>query len=941
MLYIKYKILHISLCRTLCNDGLDYVSKQLRTASIVNSKRSVGAVGVTFQTNFLRYSISSEGKNVEFTDISTGRNYVAEGYCGKLVDHEMKEHLPVAVAFRAPHLEVTYSNGIAAVIAVAEHAEYLTFQLVSVTSDTFYSISVVDVEVGIDYDNEPSFVASCMSMTLGTRMEEYPGQNKKLYAEAFPHIGLTKTLRSDHPAKAAIIGAPEPLLRQMMKNVIEEIPDGELPKSKTGGPYGCEIGLGKCTYTILGSPVTMDNIDEVITAMKKFGIKQANLHQGAMYRQGDFQVSEKAYPGGKEQFKAVIKRFHDEGMIVGLHTYTFFLAHAASLSVYTTPIPHPDLDTLHEFTLADDLDETSIEVIVNEALHDMDTSTGFHSQNTLILWVDDELVRFTGISDTAPYSFTGCERGAFGTKAAVHRKGARVGHLKSYFGGYLAPKKHSALFYEIARNTAEFYNECEFDAFYLDAIDGVFILDGNEFAWYHAMAFINEMYNHLKRPTVFDCCYGPQYPGSWFARTRFGALDNPYRAYNEFNDVHVEYDAKTAERMYLIPELGWWSLFPSGKEDMIGWQKQVMTIEELEYMCVKHLAMDACQCYQGSMMRYKELPILERFASVIRQYDEVRESGYFQFDKQTVRRLRAPRTEFKLVKEEEAYKLREMKTTKYRAESFEEGRNTFHAVNPYGAQKPFIRIEALWTAEPYDSPAAQPLLGLDEAEPLELNRTYTFNEPLDTGGKRGIGVWICGDGRGETINVRLRSELWVGTAMADHFIKVDFTGWRYFSFYESQNGEMEHRDWPRTELEYKVYEDVKTFYASYTNTVDYAQIHFIDILTSGKGEYDVRMRPIVALPHKEQVLVNPSVTINGQSVTFLTELKSGTYLECSEEGECAVYDVKGNVIATPAIAGEIPTAHPGGNELTISSSETSPYVKRAAVTLRLLGECAV
>lgn len=896
---------------------------------------------VTFQTKFLRYSITPDGKNLEFTDISAGRNYAAGGYCGKLIDRERKEHFPASISYRAPYLEVAYGNGITAVVAVAEHEEFLTFQLVSVSSDHFYSISIVDVEVDIDYDNDSSFVASCMSMTLGTRMEEYPGQNRKLYAEAFPHIGLTKTERSDHPAKAAIIGAPEPLLRQIMKNVIEEIPDGELPKSKTGGPYGCEIELGKCTYTILGSPVTPDNIDEVIAAMKKFGIKQASLHQGAMYRQGDFQVNDKAYPGGLEPFKAVIRRFHEEGMIVGLHTYTFFLAKAESLSVYTTPVPHPDLDTLRDFTLAVGLDESSTEVVVNEALHDVDLSTGFHSQNTLILRIDDELIRFTGVSDTAPYTFTGCERGAYGTKAAVHHAGARAGHLKSYFGGYLAPKKHSGLFYEIARNTAEFYNECEFDAFYLDAIDGVFILDGNEFAWYHAMAFINEMYKYLKRPVVFDCCYGPQYPGSWFARTRFGALDHPYRAYNEFNDVHVEYDAKTADRMYLIPQLGWRSLYPSGKVDMIGWQQQAMTIEELEYMCVKHLAMDACQCYQGSIMRYKELPILERYAAVIRQYDALRDNHYFRFDKQTKQLLCAAKSEFKLVNEDDAYRLRRMKTTRYRAESFEEGRNAFIAVNPYGAQKPFIRIEALWTAEPYDSPDSCLLLDLDETVPLELNRTFTFDEPLDTEGRRGIGVWICGDGRGETINIRLRSDLWIGAAMADHFVKVDFTGWRYFSFYESQNGEMEHGDWPRTELEYRIYEDVKTFYASYTNSVNYDKIHYIDILTSGKDAYDLRMKPILALPHREQTLVNPTVTINGRSVAFKTELKSGTYLECSAEGECAVYDLKGNVIDTPAIAGEIPVVHPGDNELIISSGGASAHIRRAAVTLRLIGDVVV
>jgi hypothetical protein len=893
---------------------------------------------IRFQTQYMRYTITSDGRNKEFADLSTGRNYIVSGYCGKLTDLDKKDHYPVSAVFRAPYLEIAYENGVTAVIQVDEHEDYLTFELVSVTNDAFYSISIVNIEVAIDYGRDPSFIASCLSMTLGTRMEEYPGQNRKLYAEAFPHIGLTDTLRSRHPAKAAVVGAPEPKLRQIMKKVIDAIPDGELPKSKTGGPYASEIELARCTYTILGNPVTMGNVEEVITAMKKFGIKQVNLHQGAMYRQGDFQVNETYYPGGIEEFKAVIRRFHQEGMIVGLHPYTFFLAKAESRSIYTTPVPHRDLDTLHEFTLASDLDETSTEVAVNEALSDVSLETGFFSQNTLILWIDDELIRFTGISNTAPYTFTGCERGAFGTKAAIHRRGARVRHLKSYFGGYLVPKKHSELFYEIARNTARFYNECEFDAFYLDAIDGVFVLDGNDFAWYHAMAFITEIYQHLERPPIFDCCYGPQYPGTWFARTRFGALDHPNRAYNSFNDVHVDYDVRTAERMYLVPQLGWRSLYPGGKADQIGWQTQVMKMEELEYMLVKQLALDACQCYQSSIMRYKELPILERFSELIRKYGNVREEKHFQLDQETARQLRAPGAEFKLAETGGSFQLHAVKTFRFRAESFEDGRNTFQAENPFSAQKPFIRIEALWTADAYDSPEAQVLLDLDENVPLELNKTWTFQEPADTGGKRGIGVWIRGDGRGETVNIRLRSDLWVGHAIADHFMKVDFTGWRYYSFYESQNGEMDVADWPRTELEYTVYEDVKRFYASYTNAVDYGKIHYLDILTSGKGEYDLRMRPIVALPHREQVLVNPSVVINGKKVTFLTELRSGMYLECSPEGDCRVYDVQGNLVDAPAVSGDIPTVEAGRCQLTIGSSESSSLVKRAALTLQLKGE---
>jgi len=41
------------------------------------------------------------------------------------------------------------------------------------------------------------------------------------------------------------------------------------------------------------------------------------------------------------------------------------------------------------------------------------------------------------------------------------------------------------------------------------------------------------MYKHLEREPVFDCCYNPQYTGSWYVRSRYGAVDESLNGHRQ------------------------------------------------------------------------------------------------------------------------------------------------------------------------------------------------------------------------------------------------------------------------------------------------------------------------------------------------------------------------------------------------------------------------
>lgn len=884
---------------------------------------------ITFETKFLKYAIDEKGNNLEFTEKATGRNVLKQGFnpCSKIVKSEddRTEIYPEAVDYVKPYLSILYTDGHKAKIKVDEGEEYLTFELIETSDENFWSLAVVNVVTDIDYNKDSSFVSTLMGVTLKTRMMEYPGRNSLLLAEGYTHIGMC-------PIKAVVIGAPEKSLNTIMRRVVDSIPDGTMPKAAYSGPYASECHDADRTYTLRTEPITMDNVDEYIEKLKKFGISQVNFHQSEMFCQGEFTVNTKYYPNGISDLKKVIAYLHSKDIQCMLHTYTFFVQNIADNkgNKYIAPKPHRDLGVCARFTLGDDMGTDDTFVPTVESTENVSLYFGYCVAPSALLWIDDEIVRFSNVNGKG---FCEIERGMFGTTISSHKKGAEVKQLNSYFN-YIAPEKNSELFFEIAKNNADFYNECDFDGYYLDAIDGVFVLDGNEFTWYHSVLFINEVFKYLKKPPIFNCCYGPQYPGQWYARTRMGAFDGPMRGYRDFTDQHVKFNEKFAERMYLIGELGWWPLYP-GDDERLNWSYKVMRDEDVDYICSKTLATDVCQCWV-MYEDYQKLPIIASYSEKIQLYAKLQREKYF--DKRIKDIVRRPYSEHELVEVDGKYFFRPTFTDFNKIQSFDDGRNTFKVNNRFDKQKPKIRIEVMYTADNYDTPDGKVICDLDENTAPPINQSIDLGH-ASTDDKRGIGVWVKGDGSGVVVNFRLRSPMYVNEhGNSDHFVRLDFTGWRYFSFYEFENCEMKQEDFPAEILDYKVFTDVDKFYASYSSPSDYNDLEILNIMTNG-AKCDIRVKPIKALPHHCITLTNPTLTVNGRAITFKASLNSTDVLEYDPEtGDAVVIDRFGNLLSKPEIIGEAPILEKGENTVTLSDSSECAYQKRAAVTLRTHGD---
>ncbi|MBE6930165.1 MAG: hypothetical protein E7463_07800 [Ruminococcaceae bacterium] len=868
---------------------------------------------ITFQTRHLRYEIGPDGSNRAFTDLRTGRNRVLPGPCAAIVRDDHTEIPAVAAVCRDHLLIVTFADGTTADILAAEQNDYLTFTLKAVSREDFLAIAFVNITLDEQTDDFPGCL---VGMTLSTRMQEHPGDNTILRAEAYPHIGLFSTRQSQNPAKAAVIGSPYQALRGIQRAVLDEVPDGELPKSRRGGPYSdLAAEDARRTYTLFTESVTMDNVEEVIAAMHRFGVSQINLHHYGHYVQGDFRCEEKPFPGGVADFKKVVDRFHEEGMLVGLQPYTFFLS---PRSTYVSPVPHPDLDTIRDFTLSESIDASQTTLTVRESTEGVSAEEGYVLVNSPYLWIDDELIRFSAAADG---TFTIVQRGAYDTVPTPHAAGSRVRQLKEYFNIPLA-KVNSELFYEIARNTARFYNESGADMFYLDALDGSFVLDGEDYVWYHALDFIREMFAHLDRDPIFDCCYNPQYTGSWFVRSRYGAIDTPLNAHNRCQDAHVRYNETTAVRMGITPELGWINLYPMGADPEKAWQNEPMYASDLEYLCSKAYATDACLTFLENFYGLGNLPCSETYARILQSYDRFRKN---HMPNSAVKAWLSGDDNAAVLKPDGLYQAR------HPYGFLERPDDGFRADNPFDPQTPAVRIEALCAASDYDHPDAVTLCELAEDAPV-TSQSFRFSTPVDARGNRGLGVWCKGDGSGAIVCISLRNLAANKRKAGQHFIRVDFTGWRYFAFYEPQNSSLPAADWPVTDIEYKTYQDLQIFYGHYRVNLDYSAIDGVDITVQGSGNVYLRSPRLV--PHVKPAWHNPTLHIGDSAITFRTSLQANTVLHFDGKTS-TVTDRNGTVLETPAFSGTL-TCPAGNSRVTLThDGDDSP---RARVTLSLTGE---
>ncbi len=787
----------------------------------------------------------------------------------------------------------------------------LTFELVKVEGGEFYALQFARVPLSIDI-TESDFAATAMSRKLNTTTLDLPGRSRILGGHCFQGLGIDG-------AGVILLGMPEKQLRKAMKSVVDSYPPGEMPVSKAGGPYALDNPKNQGAYIITSEPLTVENVDSWCEHLAKFGVNQVDFHHGRPFRQGDFHFNEKAYPNGIADFRKTSDALRKRGMIAGLHTYAEFLDPNCR---FVSPVPHKDLDVMGRFSLAADLSADDKTVPVDESTAGVSEITGFFVRNSKVVRIGDELILFGKPNKEAPFGFSECTRGAYGTKISEHKKGEPVEHLTQFFHLFV-PRPDSELFLEIARETARAYNEGGFEMIYLDALDGTWsIVEDKEHTWYYDALFVNEILKHTKTPPLLE--YSTMNPSLWYARSRMGAWDSPHRGYERFIDLHAASNVANAERAYLPGQFGWLALCPTNGDNLKNYQYNIFFPEDVEYLGTKALA-------YGNGFSYLDIqkgdlkPAAFRNGAVLKNYDTLRRSGYFS----------SPIRE-RLKEKEKHFLLRQSKAddwffleANYGKAVLGDDRNTFEYVNPFAAQKPMIRIENRYLTSDYDADGAVELIPLDETEPGRALTSREFLEPLDLSKHLGLGLWVFGDGGRQQINVRLDSPPHLIPGHTDHLIDVDFEGWRYFSLVEADNGIGPAIAWPVP---------CGDSYDEFRQNVHYKSVSTARLMVVGEPK-NLRFRTVKALAVRDETAVDPTIEIDGRSLTFRGKIKNGHYLEYDPEtGRASVWDSFGNLMSEPEVSGEVPLLSNGTSKIRFSGKNESGAPSRVRITIRTQGE---
>ena len=904
---------------------------------------------VIIESAYFKYEIASNGINLHFIDKSSGIDYLrtTTATACAFATKDGKDYPVTSVTQNGNQLTLQFQSiGFSVGIVINKTKDYISME-VSEFSGNAVALAFMNVPLNLQgLPNDP-FAVCVLAMNLNTYVPQLPALQTFLSAKCFQRFGMKGS-------KITLIAVSQTNILSVIRQVMEQSTD--IPYSPAGGAWAQESKEGYGSYLMNFGTLTEQTVDDWVEKCKSLGFNQIDNHGGSnFFKFGSFELNAKTWPNGWDQFKRINDRLHNKGISSIIHTYSFFIDKNSS---YVTPVPSADLAYFSSFTLSRSIGSTDTLIMINESTEAIPTNTEPYSLNSHTVRIGDELIEFKGMTKSFPYQLLGCKRAAHGTTASNHNKDKKGYYLKEMFGMFV-PGPETKLFTDIAHNTAEIVSKNNFDGLYLDAIDASPILGGPENAWYYGTKFVLEIAKHLNPKVGMEMStMGNIW---WHYRSRWEAWDYPVRGYKCFIDIH----AKAINGGLLLPlQLGWWM-----NHTWAPPQTETTFSDDIEYLGCKMLGFNTGLSMAGGFDKedIDKKPAFKRLNGIIKQYEELRNKHYFSDSIKTL--LRQPAKEFTLFEENGLWKFKPVSYQKHKVIEIDPDSKIWSVNNEFQSQPVKLRIESLLSTELYDSPRNLVLADFSNVSHF-INKTSAngvsgeilrsvetspdgntasifsaystgaspqngswikveknFEHEVDLSKNEALGVWIKGDGNGELLNLRLESPIQLSNgARGDHFVKINFTGWKYFQLIEIESSEFSNYIWPNS----------RNVYNSYRNILHFDKISKLQLwynnLPIGK-EISCVIGSIKAIPTTNSSVLNPSVTIKGKKIVFPVKIESGMYLEYFSTTNCKLYSTTGELIKEITPMGNIPSLANGRNIVNFSADNSETPNIRAQITI--------
>lgn len=824
---------------------------------------------IVLENDYVEITISKKNALVEkIIDKKNGNNIKGED-TNFFSLHTREAEIPIEeISLKGNIITIKAENG-SFDVAVKVFDSYFTFEVLTDLPEGSFKACIAHAKYDYDYTDKSNTGACDISMTIWMNPVFFPdSKSLETRGEVLAHLGVKE-------AKLGLIIAPINKQNAILKEAYLTVDRNKGIVSSTGGAWGRDSRLNFSNYTVQldSSPEFMKNN---IDYFKKIGVDQIDLHHGAnTFRQGDFKFAK--YKNAAEFKKNVSDVLEANGMTAGLHTYSFYIDYNCD-TLLSDPKWQKDLKIMASFTLAEDVSADADFFPTIESTDGISMDRGFCRTNSPMLLIDEELVMF----DKANGGMKITSRGKAGTKAVNHKKGTIIKHIEGHYYG-LAPIFGSKLFLEIAHLTAKTYNEGGFKMIYLDALDGLhFHCERNVEEWFYMALFVNEVLKNCKSDPILEAA--AFFPPMYAARGRIGARDLPFRAYKNWNDNHTEVNKAFIDR-YNAPTLGWYNFYPMTDMYPGNEHTKYHHTDAIEYMGALAIKYDFSNVFNGNgKLNFERYAGTRRNIELYKKYDDLRKSQYFseEYRKKLLDcpyevQLKAKRGG-KWTFVEKDYQIAKLYDLNDSARNF----GSFK--NPFGAQVPFIRIEAMMTTAK-NNPFV--MLPLDETKDLITQKLEVkYGGEIDLSNNLAKVVKVCGNGiKGGKICIKVRCATNSESGIGIYIIDTDFNGWREFMLLESDNGERLDHEFEKSEIKNRIY-------SIYRSSLNNNRTTSLSVETEGNMT-GVKMSSIIAYEHTYEILKNPAVKIGDMGIMFECELQSSDFIEFDGK-DAKVVDRYGN-----------------------------------------------
>jgi hypothetical protein len=417
-------------------------------------------------------------------------------------------------------------------------------------------------------------------------------------------------------SKIALFGCDE----KEVLNTIGEIEVSEgLPHPMIDGVWAKVSPERGRSYLI--ADYSENDIDELLGYTKRANLMTL-YHMEPFESWGHYRVSRKSFPNGINGLKKCVEKAKAVGIRLGAHTLTNFIQ---THDAYVTPIPDKRLAATGSSSLTED---------INDTIRAIKVASPYYFANEKANWlhtvmIDEELIRYNGVTADAPYKLLDCERGAFGTRKSGHAKNGTVKKLLDHPYEVFFPTIDMQR--EIAGNMAEFFNESGVSQMDFDGHEGCAASGEGDYA---IELFAKDFYDKVDHTVINGTSNSKHF--YWHINT-YCNWGEPW--YEGFRESMQEYRIKNQElfdRNYLPNMLGWYLLMPT------------TSLSDIEWMLARGSGYNAGFALATNLEALRVNPQTGEILDAIREWETVRRLGVFNQEQRE--RMKDPKFEFHLLK---------------------------------------------------------------------------------------------------------------------------------------------------------------------------------------------------------------------------------------------------------------------------------------------------